>query len=511
MDFIQQNLSSFSLTVLVAAAILCLITAWCTVSSIRSYRRLSHIPGPYSAHFSKWWMIRATAAGEMPFRLADVCRQCGSLVRIGPNHLVTDDAETLRMINGLRSPFVRSEWYNATAFSHDINHVFCERDDELHAERRTKLIPGYSTREIEGMENAIDARIEDFCALIERKYLSDGTAFRPVDLARICSYFTLEVIYTLAFGNTMGFLEHDADVYGYLENQKSMLPVFEWLSTLPALEKFLRTPWISKSIMPKKTDETGVGLLFKFAEKAVLERRANKRRDMLGSFLEHGISDQEAEQEAVLQIIAGSDTTATTIRMILFFIMTNPRVYRSLGDELDKAEQKTGLSTPVSDAEVRQMPYLGACIKEGLRMWPPVVGLMNKVVPPGGVQILGKFVPGGTCIGYSAWALHRKEQTFGADANTFRPERWLTGDKDERTLAEMDKVLDLVFGYGKNACLGKPIAQIEMRKTVAELVRRFDMSIVRPEKPFNSVNRNGLFIQDDMLVRFEKRKMSYLY
>ena len=186
--------------------------------------------------------------------------------------------------------------------------------------------------------------------------------------------------------------------------------------------------------------------------------------------------------------------------------MTNPRVYRSLIDELDKAEQKKALSTPISDAEAQQMPYLGACIKEGLRLWPPVVGLMSKVVPPDGAEIMGKFVPGGTCIGYSAWALHRKEKTFGADAMSFRPERWLTGNKDERTLAEMDKTLDLVFGYGKNACLGKPIAQIEMRKTVAELVRRFDMSIVRPEKPFNSVNRNGLFIQDNMLVRFEKRK-----
>ena len=55
---------------------------------------------------------------------------------------------------------------------------------------------------------------------------------------------------------------------------------------------------------------------------------------------------------------------------------------------------------------------------------------------------------------------------------------------------------------GQNVCLGKPFVQIEMRKTVAELIRQFEMGIVRARRQFNSINRNGLFIQDDMLVRF---------
>lgn len=101
----------------------------------------------------------------------------------------------------------------------------------------------------------------------------------------------------------------------------------------------------------------------------------------------------------------------------------------------------------------------------------------------------------------------RKESTFGADASVFRPERWLFDESGAAAdqQAEMNKSLDLVFGYGKNACLGKPIAQIEMRKTVAELFRRFDMAVVSPERPFNSVNRNGLFLQVNMMVRFERR------
>lgn len=178
----------------------------------------------------------------------------------------------------------------------------------------------------------------------------------------------------------LGFLEHGQDVDGYLANQKAMLPIFEWLSTLLALERLLRWPFISRRIMPKKTDKTGVGLLLAFAETAIAERRRIQHRDMLGSFLQHGI---EAKQEVVLQIMVGSDTTATAMHMALFFAMTNPRVWGCLHCEIQKEEQ-SGLSTPVSASQCQQMPYLDACVKATLRLWPPVVGLNGKVVPPGG-------------------------------------------------------------------------------------------------------------------------------
>jgi len=73
----------------------------------------------------------------------------GSLVRIGPNDLVTDDADILRRMNALRSPYVRSDWYNATAFSHELNHAFCETDERRHNELRNKLIPGVRSRQLD--------------------------------------------------------------------------------------------------------------------------------------------------------------------------------------------------------------------------------------------------------------------------------------------------------------------------------------------------------------------------
>ena len=150
------------------------------------------------------------------------------------------------------------------------------------------------------------------------------------------------------------------------------------------------------------------------------------------------------------------------------FVCTHPNVYNKLQAELDKAESEHRLAHPViTDAEARTLPYLQACIKEGLRIWPPVLGLMQKTVPPSGDRLHGLFVPGGTNIGYCAWGLHRNPDIFGEDAKIFRPERWLEAEGE--CLAEMDRTLDLVFGAGRYACLGKAIALIELGKTFAEV------------------------------------------
>jgi len=113
------------------------------------------------------------------------------------------------------------------------------------------------------------------------------------------------------------------------------------------------------------------------------------------------------------------------------------------------------------------MPYLQAIIKEGLRIWPPITGLMSKAVPPGGDVVNGLFIPEGTQIGYCAWGVFRNEEIWGEDANEFRPERWIENSPER--LKEMDDIWGLIFGYGKFACMGKTIAMIELNKVFVEV------------------------------------------
>jgi cytochrome P450 len=160
--------------------------------------------------------------------------------------------------------------------------------------------------------------------------------------------------------------------------------------------------------------------------------------------------------------IAGSDTTATAIRSTFLYIITNPRVLSRLRAETSSAL----LSSPITDAEARKLPYLQAIIKEGLRIWPPIAALLSKEVPAGGDVLNGIFVPAGTRIGWCAWGLFRNKKIFGEDADTFRPERWLEGSADE--IKEMEDTLGLVFSYGKHACLGKNVALMELNKVFVE-------------------------------------------
>lgn len=158
--------------------------------------------------------------------------------------------------------------------------------------------------------------------------------------------------------------------------------------------------------------------------------------------------------------VAGSDTTATGIRSTLLNIITNPRVLSKLREEINAAK----LSWPIAkDSEIRQMPYLQASIREGLRLFPPVSGFMSKEVPIDGDCWNGITFPAGTRIGFSMVGILRQRHVWGEDANEFRPERWFDATPD------MEATIGLVFGGGKWGCLGKNVAQIEMNKVIVEV------------------------------------------
>ena len=88
------------------------------------------------------------------------------------------------------------------------------------------------------------------------------------------------------------------------------------------------------------------------------------------------------------------------------------------------------------------------------------------MVPPEGDVINGYRIPGGTFIGLNAWGT-QLDVVYGEDAEVFRPERWLTADK-ERLMA-MHQTVELVFGYGSTKCLGMPMAIMELNKMIFEV------------------------------------------
>jgi cytochrome P450 len=148
-------------------------------------------------------------------------------------------------------------------------------------------------------------------------------------------------------------------------------------------------------------------------------------------------------------VTAGSDTTAIFLRTIFYHLIKYPATYKRLLDELDQAANEGRLSEFVSWKESRELPYLDAVIKEAGRMHPPFGLHLERVVPPEGDTICGQPLPGGTVIGISGWAVHRNKETFGEDADIWKPERWLCDEaqrrKMERALLTVRQVPSLFF------------------------------------------------------------------
>jgi cytochrome P450 len=160
--------------------------------------------------------------------------------------------------------------------------------------------------------------------------------------------------------------------------------------------------------------------------------------------------------------------TSYTMQGIVRSAISNPNICHQLQHEIDMMVEEQGISTTecAADAIIKTMPYLQACISEGLRMYPAITQLRERVVPPEGDNIHGHYVPGGTFIALNGLASHL-DPVYGDELDAFSPERWL--DEDKILLARMQRNLDLTFGYGSSKCLGENLARMELNKIIFEV------------------------------------------
>ncbi|KAL4896553.1 cytochrome P450 [Aspergillus ambiguus] len=171
---------------------------------------------------------------------------------------------------------------------------------------------------------------------------------------------------------------------------------------------------------------------------------------------------------------AGADTTAGTLTYTLYFLSKHPSAETKLRLEIEEQVRAGNLSHPPKWAEVSNMPYLDAVLKESIRLLPVASWGLDRVVPPAGAMIAGRFIPGGTVVGCQIDAIHLDESVYGKDSTAYRPERWIEADEHQRRI--MDRSF-LGFSAGKRVCTGIHIAWLEMKKTLPLLLMNFDVSI----------------------------------
>ena len=154
---------------------------------------------------------------------------------------------------------------------------------------------------------------------------------------------------------------------------------------------------------------------------------------------------------------AGSDTTSIAMVAVFYYLMKNPSALQKLHAEIDAAAKAGALSSPhIKYSDAVKLPYLNACIKESMRLHPPLGTSMPRHVPAGGAELAGAFFPAGVKVGVNAAVVQYDKDVFGDDAEAFRPERWLT-THDKAQLAQMERTM-LVFGAGKRTCIGMHVS-----------------------------------------------------
>ncbi|KAK6534864.1 Protein kinase alk2 [Arthrobotrys megalospora] len=184
-------------------------------------------------------------------------------------------------------------------------------------------------------------------------------------------------------------------------------------------------------------------------------------------------------RDALLNILlAGRDTTASLLAFVFYLLVRYPEVEKKLratiydhfGDECDGAEK------PITFETLKGCHYLRWVVDETLRVYPTVplnsrMAVVDTTLPLGGGpdQKSKVFIPKGTSVEYSVYAMHRREDIWGSDANWFRPERW----GEPRNSKEYGNFEYLPFNGGPRICLGQQFALTEASYTIVRMFQRF--------------------------------------
>ncbi|KAJ8732334.1 hypothetical protein PYW08_015064 [Mythimna loreyi] len=185
-----------------------------------------------------------------------------------------------------------------------------------------------------------------------------------------------------------------------------------------------------------------------------------------GSGGERGYSDLELQEETLVIVVAGTDTSAVGISFAVSMLARHPDVQEKVYEELREVFGDSG--RPVTVEDLPRLKYLDAVVRETLRLYPPVPVVVRKiekdVTLPSGITLVE-----GCAVLVSIWGTQRNPRYWGEDAELFRPERFL-----EAPLSH--PAAFMAFSYGPRNCLGYQYAMMSMKTALATLIRRYRMS-----------------------------------
>lgn len=265
-----------------------------------------------------------------------------------------------------------------------------------------------------------------------------------------------------------GDFPHIVGEYNFLVVWRLCLPdwIFEWLKVSP----FSHAKFRVKSS----------ALLFKLGENIVCEAEKADPADrdevptvyqLFMEKQEKGIqwSHNEISAEMAGQVLAATETTSSALAFIFYELAKNTSLQESVYNELVTTEDNENLEN---------LKLLAACVSEGLRFRPPVALTGSRVVPKGGVDVFGYYMPAGTVVTTQSLSMSRQRPDLFPNYDVFDPARWLVED-----LLTERRRLTAPFGVGARRCPGGNMATYQMRLILAAVLREFKVSVAPETTP----------------------------
>lgn len=196
---------------------------------------------------------------------------------------------------------------------------------------------------------------------------------------------------------------------------------------------------------------------------------------------ENAVDLIEIRNIAIASIIAGRNTTSDCMGWLFHLLSQNPNAEAKLRTELwTKIEPlRTDKHYIPTAAEVNRVPYLEACIREVLRLYPPAPLITTHCIED--TQFLdGTFVPANTDIGIALFSCGRLTSVWGDDALEFKPERFL--DNETGKIIPMTATKFAAFSAGPRICIGQSLAFVETKIVIASIVARVEMTPASNQK-----------------------------
>ncbi|KAJ4286680.1 Sir2 histone deacetylase Hst2 [Kalmusia sp. IMI 367209] len=371
----------------------------------------------------------------------------GEVVRLGPNRLSYINPQAWKDIYGHRTSGKHENPKDTGFFPPESNGEFSLLsipDAQTHGRIRRVFSNAFSDKALKLQEPLIKKYVDQ---LIENMRRAVDVEAVPLDLEKIYNFATFDIMGDLTFGEPLGLLQQSK----YTPWVEAVFGRLRSLTVTIAIMNYPLARYMGRWFMPngmKEEEQRHFEHSAHRVNKRLEKDTGEKKPDIWSLILEKGtehLTLAKMHANAALFMVAGTETTATILSGLTFYLLTNPEKMKKLVDEV-RALSEDELTLEI----LPRLPYLNACFQEGLRVYPSVPNGFPREIAPGGNVICGEMLPAKTSVIVSQAAAYRSPLNF-KDPDSFIPERWLPGtgfDTDRKDVLQP-------FSVGPRNCIGK--------------------------------------------------------